>query len=129
MQNYEQFHDGSLDGLLIDQTSVYVFLSTEEKRPYVMVVGGVLALSANGFKAGNIVFEVLTRHKVEITLQDIRETYGLSVEAGGQEQAQKLLEKARERNLIVLEINPSSGATCIILAESISLLPRHEWRQ
>jgi hypothetical protein len=127
MTNYNQFHDGWLDGLLIDQKSVQVFLSTEEKQPFVIAAGGVVALSADGFKAGNIIFEVLTKQQDELTLQDITESYGLSVEINDQEQAQKLLEKARERGLTVLQINPSYGATCILLAESIDLLPRHEW--
>lgn len=127
MKNYGQFHDGWLDGLLIEQASVQVFISTEEKQPFVIVAGGVVALSANGFKAGNIIFEVLTKQQDELTLQDIRESYGLSAEASDQEQAQKLLEKTRERRLTVLQINPSYGASCILLAESIDLLPRHEW--
>ncbi len=127
MTNYDQFHDGWLDGLLIEQTSVQVFISTEEKQPFVIVAEGVTALSAGGFKSGNIVFEVLTKAGDELTLQDITESYGLSAEVKGQEQAQKLLGKARERGLTVLQINPSYGATCIVLAESIYLLSRHEW--
>lgn len=40
--------------------------------------------------------------------------------------AEKLLDKALEQNLIVLEINPSYGASCILLAESVDLLHRSE---
>lgn len=127
MTNYDQFHDGWLDGLLIEQASVQVFISTEEKQPYVIAASGVAALSADGFKAGNIIFEVLTKQQDELTLQDITESYGLSADVNGQEQAQKLLGKARERGLTVLQVNPSYGATCILLAESVELLPRHEW--
>src|SRR5271167_1382443 len=121
MKNYGQFHDGSLDGLLIAQDSVQVFLSTEEKQPHRLLVGGVAALSANGFKAGNIIFEVLTRQEEELTAQDMTKSYGLSDNAGGQEQAKKLLLDAQKRRLVVLEINPSYGATCIILAASVDL--------
>jgi hypothetical protein len=127
MTNYDQFHDGWLDGLLIEQASVQVFISTEEKQPYVIAAGGVVALCADGFKAGNIIFEVLTRQQDELTLQDITESYGLSADINGQEQAQKLLGEARERGLTVLQVNPSYGGTCILLAESVELLPRHEW--
>lgn len=126
MKNYDQFHDGWLDGLLIDQKSVQVFLSTEDRHPFVVVASGVIALAADGFKAGNIVFEVVTRQKEELVLQDITRAYGLAEGATDLDQAQKLLDKALEQNLIVLEINPSYGATCIILAASVNLLHRRE---
>jgi hypothetical protein len=127
MKNYDQFHDGSLDGLLIDQASVQVFLSTEEKQAFVVVADGVVALAADGFKAGNIIFEVLVRQDEELTLQDVTEVYGLPAGVSGEDQAQKLLEKARGQNLIILEINPSYGATCLVLAKSVDLLHRQEW--
>lgn len=127
MKSYNQFHDGWLGGLLIEQTSVQIFINTEEKQSFVVVAEGVVALSAGGFKSGNIIFEVFTKAGDELTLQDITESYGLSTGVEGQEQGQKLLGKARERGLTVLQINPSYGATCILLAESIDLLPRYEW--
>lgn len=126
MKNYDQFHDGWLDGLLIDQKSVQIFLSTEGRDPFLVVANGVVALAADGFKAGNIVFEVVTRQQEELSLQDITRAYGLAEGATGQDQGQKLLAKALEQNLIVLEINPSYGASCILLAESVDLLPRRE---
>ena len=86
----------------------------------------MVALAADGFKAGNIVFEVVTRQQEELTLQDITRAYGLAEGVTGQDQAQKLLAKALEQNLIVLEINPSYGASCILLAESVELLHRRE---
>jgi hypothetical protein len=52
MKYYDQFHDGSLDGLLIDQISVYVFLRTEEGQLFVVLASGVVAMAADGFNAG-----------------------------------------------------------------------------
>lgn len=127
MKNYDQFHDGSLDGLLIEGTSVQMFLSTDAKESFVLAVTGVAALAADGFKAGNIIFEVLTKQNAEVTLQDMIDVYELPADDKGHEQAQKHLEKAQQRNLIVLEINPSYGATCLVLAESVELLRRQEW--
>lgn len=124
MKNYDQFHDGWLDGLLINQKSVQVFLSTEERMAFVVVANGVVALAADGFRAGNIVFEVVTRQKEELTLKDITRAYVLA--EGATDQGEKLLVKALEQNLIVLEINPSYGATCILLAESVDLIYRGE---
>jgi hypothetical protein len=129
MKNYDQFHDGSLDGFLIDQASVQVFLGSEQKQPFVIAAGGVVAMAADGFKAGNIIFEVLMRPSEELTLQDVAETYGLAAGVAGEDQARKLLEKAKEQGLILLEINPSYGGHCLILAKSFELLHRHEWAE
>ncbi len=129
MKNYDQFHDGSLDGFLIEQDSVQVFLSSEQKQPFVIEASGVVAMAADGFKAGNIIFEVLVRQNDELTLQDVVETYALPSGATGEEQAQKLLAKAKERDFLLLEINPSYGGHCLILAQSVDLLHRPEWAE
>jgi hypothetical protein len=71
MNSYHQFHDGSLEGLWIDDSTVHVYLRTTEKERFMAVAKGVMALTAGGFKAGNIIFEVLIRDHGEITLQDI----------------------------------------------------------
>ena len=82
-------------------------------------------MAADGFNAGNIILDVLTRQDEELTLQDISEVYRM--ESSGESQSLRLLAKAREQRLVFLEISPSYGATCLVLAESIALIPREEW--
>jgi len=120
MEKFDQFHDGFLDGLLIQGTSVRVFLSTEDRQEFVLEVGGVLSLIVDGFRQGNIIFDVLIRKGDDITIDDIVNLLGFKDEA----KAQRKLEEVCHMNLIVLEINPSYGASCIILAESVELLSR-----
>lgn len=124
MKNYDQFHDGRLDGLLIQERFVQVFLSTESKEPFVLAATGVVVLTANGFKTGNIIFEVLTKQSTEIMLQDIVDVYELSAVDTSSDQGEELLRKAQVKQLILLEINPSYGANCLILAETVELLGR-----
>lgn len=125
MKHYDQFHDGWLDGLLIEDKTVRLFLSTEEKLPFTFLANGVLALSGSGFKAGNIIFDVISRQADELTHGEIVSVYGIEGVTAVDE-AQKLLDRARDRNLIILEISPSYGASCMILAESIELLSGRE---
>jgi hypothetical protein len=127
MKNHDQFHDGVLEGLWIDGTIVHVFLSSLKKERFTAVAEGVVALSANGFRAGNIIFEVLTRGHEEIVSSDIVELYDLQDGPQGEGQGMKLLEKAQQEGLTLLEINPSYGGTCLVLAHSINLLERNEW--
>jgi hypothetical protein len=120
MEKFDQFHDGFLDGLLIQGTTVRVFLSSYDRREFVLEVGGVVSLKADGFRQGNIIFDVLKRNGDEITVDDIQNL----LEFREEELGLKKLEEARGKNLVVLEINPSYGASCVILAESVELLPR-----
>lgn len=39
----------------------------------------------------------------------------------------QLLAKAQQEGLTLLQINPSYGGTCLVLARSVDLLERNEW--
>ena len=54
MKRYVEFHDGLLDGLLIDGPNACVFLSTDEKEHLVFEGSDVAAVDAGIFKEGNI---------------------------------------------------------------------------
>jgi hypothetical protein len=69
MRKYAQFHDGFLEGFWIDGTTVHVYLNTLEKERFTAV--GVAAMDANGFRAGNVIFDVVVRDRDEIVLGDI----------------------------------------------------------
>lgn len=127
MKNYDQFHDGSFEGLWINGKTVHLFLASEGLQRFVLVAEGISALSANGFKSGNIIFEVVTRSSEEVTLQDIQTLYELQTGSPGEIQAANLLEKVRLEKLELLEINPSYGANCLALGRSVELLTRDAW--
>lgn len=127
MKNYSQFHDGRFEGLWIDGTTVHVYLSTLEKERFTGVAKGVVALAAGGFRAGNIIFEVVTRDREEIVFRDIAELHDLQNGPEGERQGMQILEKARQEGMSLLEIDPSYGATCLVLAHSFDLLDRNEW--
>jgi len=127
MTNYGQFHDGSFEGLWIDGKIAHLFLATEDLQRFVIVAEGVSALAANGFKAGNILFEVLTRSAAEVTLRDIHSLYELQAGSSGEIQGANLLKNIHLEKQEILEVNPSYGASCIVLADSYDLLRRGEW--
>jgi hypothetical protein len=121
MHNFHEFHDGWFDGLRIDESHVQVYLRTASKVKFIAAAKNVLALSAGGLKQGNIVFEVVTRDHNEITLEDIVELYDLQ-RSDPLPQAIKLLEQTRSQTPMVLEVNPSYGGSCLILASSVELI-------
>ncbi len=123
MKTFDDFHDGLLDGLLIqDDATVSIFLSTADRQKSVLKVGGVLSLKVDGFRQGNIIYDVIVRTGDELTLDDMVNFYDFKDE----KRALTKLEESRQKRLVILEINPSYGATCIILAESVDLLNGHE---
>jgi hypothetical protein len=123
MQTVGQFHDGLFEGFWIDESRVHIFLSTSQKVRFVALAEGVAALSADGFRRGNIVFDVIARDRDEITPNDIESLYELAQGPEGETKRSELLERAR-KELVVLEISPSYGAGCLVLARSVQLQPR-----
>jgi len=126
VKKYVEFHDGFLDGLLLDGLSAYVFVSTPEKWRFVLVVSGVTAVDAGTLKEGNIIFDVLIYGCDELTLEQMIAVHGPMSEYGLPDQAQRWLTKARQEGLNLLEINPSYGAACLVLAHTIDLRHREE---
>ncbi len=122
MRGYEQFHDGYFEGLRIEDQTVHVYLRTMEKERFAAVANGVVALDANGFRAGNIVLSVSIRNNEEIVLADIQELYDLRDGPAGDDQGKNLLAKARQEKLTLLEVVPSYGASCLVLAKSVDFV-------
>jgi hypothetical protein len=120
MKSFDQFHDGFLDGLLIEGTTVSLFLSTHDKQEFVLSVRGVMSLKADGFRQGNVIYEVLVRDGDDLALEDVVNLFEFKDESN----ARRKLEEVRRKSSITLEVNPSYGASCIILADSLELLPR-----
>lgn len=127
MKKYNEFHDGFLDGLLLDGPSAYIFVSTPEKWQFVLEISGVAAVDAGTFKEGNVIFDVLVYGSDELTLEQMIAVHGPMSEYGLPDQAQRWLTKARQEGLHLLEINPSYGAACLVLAHTIDLRHREEW--
>jgi hypothetical protein len=123
VKTFSQFHDGSLDGLLTSNSSVHLFLSTEDRKSFVLEVEGVLSLKADGFREGSSIFDVLVREGDEVKSEDVFQLYGFA----DKEKARAKFQSLREGKPIVVEVNPSYGAACLILAASVELISRDEW--
>jgi hypothetical protein len=124
MKKFAQFHDGFMDGVLIEGTKATVFLSTEQRETFALNLEGVLSVKIDDFKEGNIIYDVVVREGDELTRRDIVQLYGFTEEA----KAELKLQKVKLDGLVVMEISPSYGASCLILAGSVALINRQEWK-
>lgn len=106
-----------MDGLLLTNGGVQLFLSTDEQQSFIFHLAGLRSLRLNDFRQGNIIFDVIVRAGDEVTSRDIVELFGFLDE----EKALQKLEEVHREGLIVLEINPSYGASCLMLATSVTL--------
>ena len=100
MKNLNQFHDGSVEGLLIERAKVQIFLRTEERQAFVLELNGTLSLKADGFRQTSSIFEVLLREGDELTYDDVLDLYGFADES----KARSKFEQLRDDNLIVVEM-------------------------
>jgi len=126
MFSYEQFHDGAFEGLLIEDKTVHVFVSTDRKEQFVLTTSAVAALTAKGILAGNIILDIEMRATEELTLQDIRDVFEYD-RSEDEVHAKNALLKAQQSKLSLLAISPSYGGSCIVLAKSVDLVSREEW--
>jgi hypothetical protein len=126
MKNHDDFHDGTFDGVWVNDATAYVFLRTFSKEPFTAVAGGIAALKVTGFKKGNLIFEVVIRSYEEVTVEDIAVLYDLREGEDGAEAA-KLMMRAQQERLSILVVTPSYGATCLLLARSIEIIERNDW--
>lgn len=127
MGSFEQFHDGFYNGLFIRESSVDLFVANWTKERFVVSATGVAALYSADIRAGNIIFDVVVSRGAEITLDDIREAYGLNGRPQDDTQAQRSLTKALESEFSFLRISASYGGTCAVIAKTFTLRAEDEW--
>jgi hypothetical protein len=116
------FHDGYFDGIWLGPNKlVKVFLRTADRQSFVLSLGGVEALTFTDIKHGNIILDLVFRNTKEITHSDISELYGVDANTP---QAVSLMKSATQRELQVLEIDPSYGAQGLALFRTWDLSQR-----
>jgi hypothetical protein len=122
---FHNFHDGHFDGIRLESDKVaLIFLRAANKDRYILVLNGVQALTLSGIKAGNIILDLVIRSAREATSRDVQELYDLEEDT---DQAAKLLKATREKELQILELNPSYGASGLFLFESFEIKGANEW--
>jgi hypothetical protein len=104
-----------------------VFVSTEQRKRFVLTATGVVALTASSLQAGNIILDIEIRTAEELTLQDIREVYGYEASPDGDRYAESALARARQAGSSMLALSPSYGGSCFLLAESVGVATHREW--
>ena len=90
-----------------------------------MVAEGLAGLYVDDLKTGNIIFEVVTKANDEWSEDDVAALPELQMIDKSKTSVR--LVRAREQKLSLLEINPSYGGSCLVLAQSFDLLTRKEW--
>lgn len=127
MVDYSIFHDGSFDGIWLDGKSAHIFLATPDHESHVIVASGVTLLKADDVRQGNIIFDVLPRSAAELSPDDLDVFLHDSDDPKRQEGATALLETARANGLSFLQITPSYGAICSVMAKTFELIRRQNW--
>jgi hypothetical protein len=125
MNDYSIFHDGFVDGFLIRESQVIIFLRTMEKEAFALVADDVVRMRADNFTECNIILDIVARQGPELILSDL-DVYGFAAGPLGEKQSNDALERLRTENRVALEINPSYGCECFLIAQAVTLLPRSD---
>jgi hypothetical protein len=121
------FHDGTVQGFWLAGSTFHLLLATKEGAEYALLVHEVIAVSSTGFSTQNILFDVQVKESHEMTEEDISEVYAISATPSGESRLPGLREKARARRSVLMVADPSCGANCLALGQSVELLPRAVW--
>lgn len=122
MQTFDQFHDGFFDGVWTDSERVQICLRTVDNERFTATIDGIVALNVSGFRAGNIIFDVSVLNHSEVTPEHIEELYELPETDAGDKHRTKLLEDVSTKKLMLLQISPSYGASCVALGRAVNLV-------
>jgi hypothetical protein len=117
-------HDGFFDGLCVsEEKTAHLFLRTNAGQRSTVVLKDVERMSVSNFRQGNIIFDVVLVEPASLTIAHIEQVHQLQPSQA--ELAQQLLEKAQQRRLLALEINPSYGAEFTALFGAVEILPTY----
>ena len=123
-----KFHDGFLDGFLIREAQVFIFIRTDGNEEFALVADDVTRMRVDSLLQGNIIFDIVVRRGEELTRSDV-DVYGFAADSDGEKRASDMLERLRTENRVALEINPSYGCECCLIAQSVTLIPRSRLRE
>jgi hypothetical protein len=109
--------------LRIGGKDAHLFLRTYARAALNGRFERVERVSGSNFMPGNIIFDIVLAEPANLTVAHITQAYQLRPSQA--ELGQQLLEKAQQRKLLGLEINPSYGAECRALFRTVAILPNH----
>jgi hypothetical protein len=125
MSEYDVFHDGFVEGFLIKDSQLIIFLRTWDKKLFALIADDVEGMRADNFKEGNIIFDIVVRQGLGLIRGDM-DGYDFVASSLGESQRTAALERSRSENRLALEISSSYGCTCILTASSVKLLARSD---
>ncbi len=78
-----KFHDGFLDGFLIREQQVFIFIRTEGNEAFALIADDVTRMRVDSLLQGNIIFDIVMRQGQELTRSDV-DVYGFAAGSSGE---------------------------------------------
>ena len=118
MTSQPNFHDGFLDGLLLDKSRIYIFLRTISGGKYTLILHEMEALRANDFREGNIILDVEFFESNQLDASFVLDVFQYSDEHKRRFVMEDWLRAAAQKRLTGVEISASYGGTLLAVFKS-----------
>ncbi len=120
-----KFHDGFVDGFFIREPQVIIFIRTASNEAFALVADNVTRMRVDSLLQGNIIFDIVIRQGEDLSRRDV-DIYGFAAGSDGEDRASEMLQQLKTGNRFALELNPSYGCECFLIAQAVTLIPRSE---
>lgn len=115
MTSQLNFHDGFVDGVLVEDHSARIFVRTVGGEKFTILLRGVMSLVMNDFREGNIILSLDLLDASNISDEALWNYYHRPVDADPASLRSKFLRSIESEQLQALEIDPSYGATLVAI--------------
>jgi hypothetical protein len=116
------FHDGFIDGLLVNGLDARVFLRTASQEKFTIVLSGVKSLVLDDFRQGNIILSVDWLDPASLHDESVRRLYQVAQKSSVEE---RWILDAQTEGLHALEIIPSYGGALAAIFQGREIQVNH----
>ena len=117
-------HDGYFDGVwLSDNKDGRLFVRAISGERWTIALSGVAAMNFRNLRAGNVIFELNLVSPGNLTSAQVIWAYDLS--DSRKQEADRLLDQAKQKYFSAIEIVPSYGAEGVVLFQAGTILSGH----
>ncbi len=115
-------HDAELVGILFPtEKQALLLIKDTHNLLHCIALNGVKYLRSDGIREGNIILDITVESGKDVNPKDISYLLGLNDGRNYENLLLQTLERVKDRELLLLKLNPSYGGSLICLCDGIAI--------